>query len=275
MLKSDLDWNEQALIHQFRAGLANEVKDMLAPSRAPQLSGQAHTARYSHRCQATLSNRQDRTAWATDRDTYCYPIRALAGVAPNRRTPSNHDGRRCNSPSTTPPAEREHRFRNGLCLVCGTQGHLKATCPSRRQVASSQETVLGNPPINPDRTTVTTTTSENYLSTPYHTGTRLAGTPQPTSRLGNAESNLLIILLLDPCLPETHQEPSYQESTRTTSHKLPYHQASMVILGKLTDQVYPYIGSSDSASGNFPTCLIKEFSKVFDKTAAQALPGTL
>ncbi|KAH9263804.1 hypothetical protein BASA83_012789 [Batrachochytrium salamandrivorans] len=51
------------------------------------------------------------------------------------------------------PAEREHRFRNGLCLVCGTQGHLKATCPSRRQVASISGNVLGNPPINPDRTT--------------------------------------------------------------------------------------------------------------------------
>ncbi|KAH6563216.1 hypothetical protein BASA60_010806 [Batrachochytrium salamandrivorans] len=62
------------------------------------------------------------------------------------------------------PAEREHRFRNGLCLVCGTQGHLKATCPSRRQVASISGNVLGNPPINPDRTTATTTTSENYLS---------------------------------------------------------------------------------------------------------------
>ncbi|KAH9247300.1 hypothetical protein BASA81_015101 [Batrachochytrium salamandrivorans] len=58
------------------------------------------------------------------------------------------------------PAEREHRFRTGLCLVCGTQGHLKATCPVRRQVASISGNVLVNPPINPDRTTVTTTTSE-------------------------------------------------------------------------------------------------------------------
>ncbi|KAH6601740.1 hypothetical protein BASA61_001824 [Batrachochytrium salamandrivorans] len=35
------------------------------------------------------------------------------------------------------------------------------------------------------------------LAHPYHTGTRLAGTPQPTSRLGNPKPSLSIILLFN------------------------------------------------------------------------------
>ncbi|KAH9263064.1 hypothetical protein BASA83_013622 [Batrachochytrium salamandrivorans] len=64
-----------------------------------------------------------------------------------------------------------------------------------------------------------------------------------------------------PIACPNHQEPSYQESTRTTSHKLPYQPSIHGDTRKLTDQVYPYIGSSDSISGNFPTCLIKEFQR--------------
>ena len=31
------------------------------------------------------------------------------------------------------PEERQHRFSNGLCLVCGKSGHIKSSCPLRRQ----------------------------------------------------------------------------------------------------------------------------------------------
>ncbi|KAH6588897.1 hypothetical protein BASA50_010431 [Batrachochytrium salamandrivorans] len=74
------------------------------------------------------------------------------------------------------------------------------------------------------------------------------------------------------CLPEPTKNQVTKNPLVPSATNCHINQASMVTLGKLTDQVYPYIGSSDSTSGNFPTCLTKEFSNVFDKTAAQALP---
>ncbi|KAH9264847.1 hypothetical protein BASA83_011675 [Batrachochytrium salamandrivorans] len=160
MLKSDLNWNEQALMHQFRAGLANEVKDMLLHHEHPDSLDKLLLL--ATRIDARLlEHRQDRQL---GRQTGTHTARFVHSPVLPRNTsshPTMMDVDAIRRQQLT-PAEREHRFRNGLCLVCGTQGHLKATCPSRRQVAGisrNSTTTLATTPDEP-----TSKLSENYSS---------------------------------------------------------------------------------------------------------------
>ncbi|KAH9266616.1 hypothetical protein BASA83_010417 [Batrachochytrium salamandrivorans] len=95
MLKSDLNWNEQALMHQFRADklllLATRIDARLLGIVKTDSSAtdRDHTARFVH-------------SPVLPRNTSSHPT--MMDVDAIRRQPLT-------------PAEREHRFRNGLCLV--------------------------------------------------------------------------------------------------------------------------------------------------------------
>ena len=130
-LATDLDWNESALINQFRFGLSDAVKDMLVHYDYPtklndfvELAIRIDNRLYEHRMErrnGPVHNAQN------------------SGMAPvpTVRNPEAMDVDTLRRGPLT-AAEREHRYRNGLCIVCGKPGHLKANCPrtAGKRVAS-------------------------------------------------------------------------------------------------------------------------------------------
>ena len=132
-LAVDLDWNESALIDQYRFGLSDSVKDMLIHYDYPtalddfvDLSIKIDNRLYEHRMDRRRNNRFGIDAPA--------PRPSISAPTPRAFDAMDVDSLR-RGPLT--PAERDHRFKNGLCIVCGKSGHMKANCPvSGKRVAA-------------------------------------------------------------------------------------------------------------------------------------------
>ncbi|KAH9248039.1 hypothetical protein BASA81_014328 [Batrachochytrium salamandrivorans] len=155
-LTADIDWNDAALRSQFYSGLSSEIKDHLVHCESPvslaaamdqairidnriferkqeqqynprqfrrnqpptQPASRTHPQQYQHRYVDNFNHHPIQQPSAPITSTPVQP----------RRTTDDMDidfARR--GPLTT--TERQQRFSQGLCLVCGKSGHLKATCP--------------------------------------------------------------------------------------------------------------------------------------------------
>ena len=118
----DLEWNDAALMASFSNNLNFEIRKMLIGY--PNSATLDELIRLATRCDtalATLNNSMNRLPVIA-------PLVHAESPGPNameidalRRTPG---------PLTA--EEREIRMRNGLCLVCGQSGHLRAACPRAR-----------------------------------------------------------------------------------------------------------------------------------------------
>jgi hypothetical protein len=139
-LALDLDWNEPALINQYRFGLSDAVKDMLIHYDYPtnlndfvDLTIKIDNRLFEHRVDRRRNNRV-----------------AFDGPVPRPQSPSvarASDAMDVDSLRRGPlsPAEREHRFKNGLCIVCGKAGHMKANCPVAVKRVAAMGTAFPSP----------------------------------------------------------------------------------------------------------------------------------
>ena len=163
-LAADLDYNESTLILQFQSGLSNEIKDMLLHFDHP--SDLASCVDMAIRCDNRLyERRQDRREQIPHfsprtvprqfvaRQDEASPRQARQGVAPMpapvapMQSPNSDymdiDGLQRGPLSQQ---EREFRFQNGLCIVCGVKGHFKSQCPKSRRInAMAQTSQATNP----------------------------------------------------------------------------------------------------------------------------------
>ena len=131
-LKSDLRWDEDALIHQYRAGLSDEIKDMLIHYDYPRTVQEFSLL--AIRLDARLAeHRQERARFIPQQG------RAQPNAPPSQvhtqPTQMEVDAVRRGPLSSQ---ERQHRITNRLCLVCGKHGHFKINCPlaSRRNLSA-------------------------------------------------------------------------------------------------------------------------------------------
>lgn len=139
-------WNDQALRVVFRRGLSEAVKDQLAtreePSSLDELIGLA--IRIDGRLQERRRE-QNRRRSPPNRYRSSPPDRTPAPPMPPavewHASPSTDTGDEPMQLGRTRlnPAEREARFRAGLCLYCGQRGHLIRTCPNRPKDQAHQE----------------------------------------------------------------------------------------------------------------------------------------
>jgi hypothetical protein len=144
-LASDLHWDNAALIHQFRMGLRNKVKDMLVFQPTPAtLEEMIDLAiRCDNRC---FENEKEKALAAAQRRSVPTPQRqsnraspphdSRPPPAPKPAMPSSHHGPTPmdldsiqRKPGPLTEAEKKRRRDNNLCGYCGAADHHRKDCP--------------------------------------------------------------------------------------------------------------------------------------------------
>jgi len=137
-LMTDLEWDESALIYQYRKGLNDDVKDALV--HHPMPSTFVQMTQLAIRCDNRLYERRlERSA----EHSHPYTGRLFLEHRINNK-PYQHDPMEVMASSISnrqrgPLSEQEKRRRRqlGLCLYCGSNEHLRVDCPVAPMPASS------------------------------------------------------------------------------------------------------------------------------------------
>lgn len=149
LLASSLDWNDAALIHQFRVGLNNDVKDMLLHHDTPEsldaminlsilIDNRLFEYRQDKHSPYRAHNPRTKYHDSNPRTQYQDTIPEYSSYSPmeiNAMDRSRH----------LTPAEKERRRTYNLCLYCGSADHLRKDChlaPSLRKTSPSHENHL-------------------------------------------------------------------------------------------------------------------------------------
>jgi retrotransposon gag protein len=131
LLASDLNWNDAALMEQFRYGLNDDIKDMLLHYDNPPNLDSA-IARAIQIDIRLFERRQEKSLY---RSSSAVPFQSSPTVSqPTQRevldsrptTPMDLDASK-RGPLTE--AEKKRRRENNLCLYCGNGGHFLQKCP--------------------------------------------------------------------------------------------------------------------------------------------------
>jgi len=119
-IATDLDWNDAALMSQYRYGLNDTFKRMLLNFAKP--SNLEELIALTIRC---YNN------WAENKNELRHSYHHFA--APRHPAPANQqsDAMEIDAIRRGPltPEERNQRIQNQLCIVCGKPGHFKRNCP--------------------------------------------------------------------------------------------------------------------------------------------------
>ena len=133
-------WNDQSLRSTFRRGLSEGVKDQLATREEPpsldelialaiRIDGRIRKRRRKRNLRGSSFN--PGSASVPDAvSTPAFPFKIPASVSA-ASPPVAGEERMELGRTRLSPAERENRFRAGLCLYCGQKGHRLRDCPSR------------------------------------------------------------------------------------------------------------------------------------------------
>jgi hypothetical protein len=152
LLASDIPWDEEALMDQFRYGLRNDVKDLLLTFHEDPKSLTEAISR-AVRCDNRLFERRSEQQMTRFRSEPTYAsvvanpsqssIQPLNSFQENGPTPMEIDAARRRGPLTE--AEKQRRRANRLCLYCGGPGHIAIHCPHRpRTRRINQVSIIDN-----------------------------------------------------------------------------------------------------------------------------------
>jgi hypothetical protein len=130
-LASDIDWNQAALISQFKQGLKSEVKDMLLHHDHPtHLEGFINLA---IKCDNRLFEHQQEKKHSSINNIHHFnkpkspqPYKPSQPAQPKQPEAMQIDAVRHQGKLTE--AEKQRRKDQGLCLYCGGN-HLRVNCP--------------------------------------------------------------------------------------------------------------------------------------------------
>ena len=172
LIASDIPWDEQALMEQFRSGLRSDVKDLLltfpedprslteAISRAIRCDNRLFERRCERQQQITRSRFTPTYASVM---TQSSPRQTCSPVPMDSPTPMEIDMTQRRGPLSD--EEKQRRRANHLCLYCGGPGHIAIHCSRRprRQVNQihydnknesnilevvSESNIMNNPPLS-------------------------------------------------------------------------------------------------------------------------------
>ena len=172
LLASDIPWDDQALMEQFRYGLRNDVKDLLLtfPEEPKSLTEAISRAvRCDNRLFEWRSERQFQMPRARSEPTYAsvvakpFPRESYNAPPVSTPTPMEIDTTRRRGPLSE--EEKQRRRANRLCLYCGGPGHIAVNCPHRprRQV---NQIVASSDCTKPESISVGISDSPNSTNSP-------------------------------------------------------------------------------------------------------------
>jgi retrotransposon gag protein len=123
LVASDLDWNDAALMEQFRYGLNDDIKDMLLHFDHPRTLDSAVTLAIQMD-NRLFERRQEKSLF---RPSPTIPQSRQPQVVDSTPTiPMDLDAAK-RGPLTE--AEKKRRRDHNLCLYCGNGGHFRQKCP--------------------------------------------------------------------------------------------------------------------------------------------------
>lgn len=133
-LAANLAWNDEALRDQYRLNLSIDIKNMLIGY--PKPTTLQELIALALECDNRLMELEDdkRRLFARGRSTRQVRSPTMAEEQPANvvSEPAPMEiGVTRRGPLT--PAERDYRLKNGLCFVCGSKDHMRATCPVARR----------------------------------------------------------------------------------------------------------------------------------------------
>ena len=154
-LACDVNWDDQALCDQFRRGLRNDVKNLLL--NFPEPTSLSQVISQAVQCDNRLfeSRLEERGTLRFHPSTRQTPIARPS--SPTTSTPSSsadaHIPMEIDRARFQPltDAQRQYRRDNGLCLYCGTSGHVIRKCPvrnTRQQLYHARTTEACQQPEN-------------------------------------------------------------------------------------------------------------------------------
>jgi hypothetical protein len=130
-LVADLDWNDNALMDQFRIGLNEDVKDMMLHFEQPK--SLEEMIKIATKVDTRLfERRQERRGLANTNHRSNFPVKydskqpGKPSIAQTSGTPMELDAMKRGPLSEQ---EKKRRRENNLCLYCGSGQHLRANCP--------------------------------------------------------------------------------------------------------------------------------------------------
>ena len=128
---SDSGWNTPALIDAFMNGLADPIKDCLAPLELPQ--DLETLISKATRVDNRLRERERGVEPHLDLQATSSPGNSSSRIPPDSATPGTAPPQAWEEPmqlgrTRISPEERQRRLQEGSCFYCGLQGHQHATC---------------------------------------------------------------------------------------------------------------------------------------------------
>ena len=144
-LAADLDWNDAALRDQFYLGLATPIKKLLinyaTPTSLAALISLALECDNRLLAFRTLSNPRSNPSIPLVRNPKPV-LNPPNPVSPTSPIPSPYSPMELDAVSRSrgplTPEDRKFRMDNRLCLICGSNAHLRALCPIARKTGFPQ-----------------------------------------------------------------------------------------------------------------------------------------
>src|ERR1700731_25254 len=170
-LSAWLHWDEAALRHNYYCGLLNRIKDEIArigkPTSLPELWKLTHNIdrRYWER-KGELTRKappKGDSPQKSEKKSQNQGRSGQSGVQKNTKPNSGNNSGSSNQPKKSDPLkdkigkdgkltpeERQRRFDNNLCLVCGGTGHVAKDCPktTRSQKGKARAVNTSEPEVS-------------------------------------------------------------------------------------------------------------------------------
>jgi len=163
LIAGDTNWNDDALMAQFRIGLNDDVKDLLLTMEDPLDLQQLIT--HAVKCDNRLfERRMERNGRANMSRTPAISRFSQPVITPTP-TPSRPAPQQ-NLPPGDPmqldtvrikhltPAEKQRRKQENLCLYCGKPNHIASNCPEKPRLSRTQPTYKAYSGHAPPQTTI-------------------------------------------------------------------------------------------------------------------------
>jgi len=159
LIAGDTNWNDDALMAQFRMGLNDDVKDLLLTIEDAQNLQQliTHAVRCDNRLFERRMERRGKPKIDSSTTSFGLSHPTTMSKHPPQQTKVPDDPMEVDSAKIRhlAPAEKQRRRQEHLCLYCGKPNHIVSNCPEKSRTPRTQPTYKAYRGQTPSQTTTT------------------------------------------------------------------------------------------------------------------------